>query len=313
MGKVVGPGSLIVDIAGYAPHVPVDGETVLGTTVRFGPGGKGNNQLTAARRAGAESLIISAIGDDFLSSIMTDHYDNENMRKDYIKVVKGGETGSALIEIDDEGRNRIIVVKGANEEVGRADVLAAEKEFEDADVVLTQLETSIESVFACKELAHKYNKPFILNPAPFQEIPEELLDGVDYLTPNETEAEFFTGVKVATVEDASKAADVFLAKGVKNVVITLGKAGAYYKNAEEECHIQGITVKAVDTTGAGDAFNGGFAAAKALGMATDKALCYANCVGALSVTKKGTAPAMPHIQEIKEFMKKYYNQEVTEV
>lgn len=313
MGKVVGAGSLIVDITGYTPHMPVEGETVLGTTVRFGPGGKGNNQLTAAHRAGVESVIISAVGDDFLSSIMTNHYDSEGMKKDYIKVVNGGETGSALIEVDDEGKNRIIVVKGANEEICKEEVMAAENEFADADVVLVQLETSHESVIACKELAKKYNKVFILNPAPFQEIPDGLLDGVDYITPNETEAEFFTGVKVETVEDASKAADVLLAKGVKNVVITLGKAGAYYKNATESRHIEGITVNAIDTTGAGDAFNGGFAAAKALGMPTDEALCYANCVGALSVTKKGTAPAMPHIPEIKEFMKKYYDLEVTEV
>lgn len=312
MGKVIGVGSLIVDYTAYAPHFPCEGETTLGTKIKLGPGGKGNNQLTAVHRAGVEAVNISAVGDDFSSEIMLKHYKNEGMTDKYIKAVSNYPTGGAMIEVDGNGQNRIIVVKGANDNITKDDVYMAEDEFKSADVVLTQLETSEESILACKELAIKYNKPFVLNPAPFQSIPEGLFDGVDYLTPNETEAQFFTGIAVNNIDDASRAADKLLEMGVKNVIITLGKEGAFFKNQNEEAHIKGITVDAIDTTGAGDAFNGGFAAALAYGMDVKKALCFANCVGALSVTKLGTAPAMPYLSDIKEFMKKYYEMDIEE-
>lgn len=307
MSKIVGVGSLIVDITGYAPKLPVDGETVLGRTVKFGPGGKGNNQMTAAHRAGAEVKIISRAGNDFLSSIMLNHYKNEKMSDEYITVSDGSETGSALIEVDEKSaQNRIVVVKGACSEITALDVKKAEKDFADCDVVITQLETSMESIVECKKMAQKYGKPFILNPAPFQEIPKDLFDGTDYITPNETEAEFFSGVKVDSPESAKAAAEVFLKMGVKNVIITLGKSGAYFTDGKKETLIPSISVNAVDTTGAGDAFNGGFAAAISFGMSPENALKFANCVGALSVTKFGTAPAMPTSDEIDEMFEKVY-------
>lgn len=308
MAKIIGAGSLIVDITGYAAHLPVHGETSLGDRLVFGPGGKGNNQMTAASRAGVEAVIISRMGKDFLSSIMAAHYEREGMSTKYIKA-DDAETGSALIEVDTTtAQNRIIVIKGACDHVTAQDVYAAEGDFADADAVITQLETSIESVLACKTLAEKHGKPFILNPAPFQSIPDELLCGVDFLTPNETEAEFFTGVPVVTEEDAAKAADVLHDKGVKNVIITLGAKGAFYscKESGEKRLVPGIRVNAVDTTGAGDAFNGGFAAAIALGADVETALKFANCTGALSVTKPGTAPAMPQRAEIDRLMKETY-------
>lgn len=310
MAKIIGAGSLIVDITGYAEHLPVHGETSLGQRLVFGPGGKGNNQMTAANRAGVEAVIISCMGEDFLSSIMAAHYEREGMSTKYIKK-DTVETGSALIEVDTAtAQNRIIVIKGACEHVTAQDVYEAEADFADADAVITQLETSVESVMACKELARKYGKPFILNPAPFQSIPEELLCGVDYLTPNETEAEFFTGVPVVTEEDAERAAGVLHEKGVKNVIITLGARGAFYSCMETGAHflVKGIRVNAVDTTGAGDAFNGGFAAAIALGAEVEAALQFANCTGALSVTKPGTAPAMPQRCEIDHLMMETYGQ-----
>ncbi len=313
MGKIIGTGSLIVDIAGYAPHLPVDGETTLGTSLRLGPGGKGSNQLTAAHRAGAEVRIISKIGKDFLAEIMLNHYKNEGMSTAYIGVSETGETASAIIEVNEEtAQNRIIVIKGANEEVTAEDVQDAEKDFADCDVVLTQLETSMESILACKAMAVKYNKPFVLNTAPFQEVPEGLIEGCDYITPNETEASFFSGVPVNTLEDAKKAADILLSKNVKNVNITLGKMGVYFKNAREEYFVPAIKVQAVDTTGAGDAFNGGFATALAGGFETLDALRFATVVAALSVTKKGTSPAMPYKEEIYDLFYKEYGIDLNE-
>jgi len=307
MGKIIGTGSIIIDITAYAPHLPVDGETTLGSVIKLGPGGKGNNQLTAAHRVGAEVVIISKIGEDFLANIATDFYNREGMTTKYVSVSKTVETGGALIEVNSQtAQNRIIVAKGANDEITKIDVYNAEKEFENCDVVLTQLETSIESIIACKELAKKYNKPFILNTAPFQEVPEGLIEGCDYVTPNETEAGFFSGIEIKSVEDAKKAADILLDKNIKNVIITLGKTGVYFKNAKDEYFIPSIKVDAVDTTGAGDAFNGGFAAALSDGYEMQDVLRFATCVAALSVTKKGTSPAMPFKEDVLALFEREY-------
>lgn len=308
MGKIVGAGSLIVDVTAYANRLPVDGETSLGSSLKFGPGGKGNNQMTAVQRAGGEAIIISRRADDLLGGIMKKHYIDEKMCQKYITVDDTAGTGAALIEVNQTtAENRIIVIKAACDKITAADVEAAWEDFEDCDVVLTQLETSIPSVLKCKEMAKKYNKPFVLNPAPFQELPEGLFEDIDYLTPNETEAEFFTGIPVVDEESAKKAANALHTMGVRNVIITLGAKGAYYSGESGELLVPGITVDAVDTTGAGDAFNGGFAYAISERAPIEKALQFANCVGALSVTKFGTAPAMPYHDDILEFMRKIYH------
>ena len=313
MGKIIGTGSIIIDVTGYASRLPVDGETTLGNSLKLGPGGKGSNQLAAAKRAGAEVKIISKMGKDFLANIVTDFYKQEEMSTEYISISEHGETGSALIEVDEEtAQNRIIVVKGANDELTKEDVYRAEKDFESCDVVLTQLETSIESVLACKELAQKYNKPFVLNTAPFQDVPEGLIEGCDYITPNETEAQFFSGVEIRTVDDAKKAAEILLEKNVKNVIITLGKTGVYFKNPVEEYFVPAIKVNAVDTTGAGDAFNGGFATALSNGYETFDALRFATCVAALSVTKRGSSISMPFKNDVFELFKKEYGIDLNE-
>jgi ribokinase len=307
MAKIIGPGSLVVDVTGFAPHLPVAGETTKGSTLRFGPGGKGNNQLTAAHRAGSEVKIISRRGDDVLGQIMKKHYDTEGMSEEYIVVDPNGETGSALIEIDESNaQNRIIVILAANEQVTRENVLAAEKDFADCDAVLTQFETTIEAVVATKELAHKYGKPFILNPAPYIDVPKEIFDGVDYVTPNETETEQFTGIAVNTIEDCRIAAQKFFEMGVKNVVITLGVRGAFYTDGKTEIVVPAIKVKAVETTGAGDAFNGGLSTAIAEGLPMDVALKFATCTSAISVTRLGSSPSMPYRHEILALLEKEF-------
>ena len=307
MAKIIGPGSLIVDVTGFAPHLPVEGETTKGTTLRFGPGGKGSNQLTAAHRAGSEVKIISARGDDVLGQILKNHYATEGMSEEYVDVNKNYESGSALIEIDESNaQNRIIVILGANEKVNAESVLKAEKDFADCDAVLTQFETTIDAVKQAKNLANKYGKPFILNPAPYVAIPDELLNGIDYVTPNETEVEQFTGVTVNTNDDCKKAAEILLNKGVKNVIITLGIRGAYFYNGKEEIKVPSIKVKAVETTGAGDAFNGGFATAIAEGLDVETALKFATCTSAISVTRLGSSPSMPYRHEILSLLEKEF-------
>ncbi len=307
MAKIIGPGSLIVDVTGFAPHLPVAGETTKGSALRFGPGGKGSNQMTAAHRAGCEVKIIGNRGDDVLGAILKKHYDAEGMSEEYITVDPQGETGSALIEIDEsDAQNRIIVILAGNEKVDREQVYAAEKDFTDADAVLTQFETTTEAVLATKELAQKYGKPFILNPAPYIAVPKELFNGVDFVTPNETEAEAFTGVAVNTDEDLKKAAQAFFALGVKNVVITLGSRGAYFTDGKQEIRVPCLKVKAVETTGAGDAFNGGLATAIAEKMPMDIALKFATCTAAISVTRLGSSQSMPYRHEIAALMEKEF-------
>ena len=307
MAKIIGPGSITVDITGYAPRLPVAGETLKGTTLRFGPGGKGNNQMTAAHRAGSEVKVISRRGNDVLGQILEKHYTAEGMSEQYVAIDSDAETGSALIEIDEAtAQNRIIVILGANEAVGRESVLAAEADFADCDAVLTQFETTVDAVLAAKELAQKYNKPFILNPAPYIDVPKSLFDGVDYVTPNESEAEQFTGVKVDTAEDCRLAAQKFFKMGVKNVIITLGVRGVYFTDGEREITVPALKVKAVETTGAGDAFNGGLSTAIAEGLDIETALKFATCTSAISVTRLGSSPSMPYRHEITALLQKEF-------
>ena len=307
MAKIIGPGSLNVDVTGYAPHLPVHGETTKGTAIRVSPGGKGNNQMTAAHRAGSEVYIIGHRGSDMMGQIMARHYATEGMSEKYVCVDPLVETAGALIEIDEtDGQNRIIVALSANEHVDRARVLAAEADFADCDAVLTQFETTIEAVLAAKELAAKYAKPFILNPAPYVPVPEGLFDGVDYVTPNETEAEQFTGIRVDAVEDCRKAAAKFFEMGVKKVIITLGVRGVYFTDGSEEIFVPALKVKAVETTGAGDAFNGGLATAIAEGMPMETALRFATCTAAISVTRLGSSQSMPSREEILALMEKEF-------
>ena len=203
-------------------------------------------------------------------------------------------------------QNRIIIVAGASDEVDDEDVRKAEEDFRDCDAVLCQFETGLSSILEAKRMAKKYQKPFILNPAPYMSVPEEIFDGVDYLTPNETEAEFFTGVHIETLEDARAAAEILLKKGVKRAILTLGKKGSYYFDGTTELHLPCLPLKAVDTTGAGDAFSGGLAAAIADGYDDETALKFATCTSNISVTRKGSSPAMPHRHEILDLMKSEY-------
>ncbi len=305
--KIVVVGSFIVDITGFAPRFPADGETILGSSLKMGPGGKGSNQATAASRAGGQVIMITKVGTDVLGAIAHDHYKNEGMTEQFVTVTDRADTGSAFIEVNETtGENRIIVIKGANELITAEEVYAAEEEIASADAVLTQLESSMESVVALKELAKKHNKPFIINPAPMQEVPEGFFDGVDYFTPNETEAEFFSGVKVTDRESAEQAAQKLLRLGVKNVVITLGKKGVFWTDGKDAALVPTTDLKPVDTTGAGDAFNGGLTVAVSEKRPIIDALKFANCVASISVTRRGTSPAMPTREEVDALYDRFY-------
>ena len=304
MATIIGPGSSNVDVTGYAPRVPEAGETVLGTELKIGPGGKGLNQMTAARRAGSDVIFISRYGNDAFGSVLRECYRAEGISEARVTCAEGEQTGCAIIEIDQRNaQNRIMVIPGANSNLSAASVLAAEEDFATCDAVLTQLEIPFEAVNAAKELAAKYHKPFILNPAPFSPLPDGWLQGVDWITPNETEAALLTGVVIEHIpEDAALAAQKILDTGVKNVVITLGTHGAYWTNGADSCLVPGIKVAAVDTTGAGDTFNGALATAIGEGFPIADALRFANVAAAISVTRHGAAVSCPTRSEIEDMM-----------
>ena len=302
MKKVVVVGSLNIDLTVYTEQFPAAGETVVGRRFVSGMGGKGCNQATAAHRAGAKVCMVARMGTDSMAEIVRRHFTGEGMSMEHISVSETSATGIAVIEVEDAGQNRIIIVKGCNEELSAAEVDAAAEEIASADVVLTQLETGWAPILRAKELANAAGVPFVVNPAPYQPMPAALLVGADWMTPNETEASSMCGLPVDGPADAPAAARAIRAMGVKNVLITLGAAGAYAQwtdaDGEHEQFVAAPKVQVVDTTGAGDAFNGAFAVALAEGKSVPEAMRFAACCGSLSVTKPGTAPAMPCREEI---------------
>jgi ribokinase len=303
MSKVVVVGSYVVDLMSRAPHLPKPGETVLGGPFVMGPGGKGGNQAAAAARCGSEVTFVTKIGDDVFGREALNHFKAENIDAGYVIVDPNQATGAAIIAVDDQGENSIVVALGACGTVTEAEVLAAEAKINEADIVLLQLETSVEAVVTTVKLAEKYQVPVILNPAPYQDFPRELLSSVSYITPNETEAFELSGIEVRDEQTALSAAKRIHEMGVRTVIITLGSKGAYlYKGGRSGELVSGFKVNAVDTTGAGDAFNGGFAHALSNGATVREAMTFANAVAALSVTKIGTAPAMPYKAEVEKLL-----------
>ena len=297
--KIVVFGSFVVDLTSRAPHLPVPGETVKGTQFKLGAGGKGSNQGVAAHRAGADVLMMTKIGNDLFGKVALDFYKQEGMDTRYIFVDETLETGTALIMVDEStGQNEILVVSGACGNITDEDIHKALPAILEADLLLLQLEINLEAVEKLINIAHENGIMVILNTAPVQAIPADLLAKADIVTPNEIEAGILTGIEIRTREDVVKAGEAFQKLGVANVVITLGKDGVFVMTKDRQEFIPSITVEAVDTTGAGDAFNGGFVTALAEGFDLFEAARFGNATGALSVTRYGTAPAMPQRQEI---------------
>lgn len=296
-------GSYVTDLMSRTPHMPRVGETVLGGPFRMGPGGKGGNQAVAAARQGSIVYMITKVGNDEFGDYARTNFNKENIITEYVFVDPAESTGAALIAVDDNGDNMIVVALGACGTLTAEEVAQASEAIRISAVVLVQLETSNEAVVQTVAIAKKFGIPVILNPAPYHEFPQEILQNITYITPNETEAHGLTGVQVNNEEDALQAATILYKKGIPNVLITLGKQGCYFYNGGETGRLfPGFEVQAVDTTGAGDAFNGGLAFALATDRVIDDAIAYANAVAALSVTKVGTAPAMPTQEEVNRFL-----------
>jgi len=297
-------GTFVADLAFRTSHIPVWGETLMGQSFQLGPGGKGSNQAVAAARAGGRVSFISKLGADPFGDIARNLYKTEGVDTQFL-FTTAKATGAAAIIIDaQKGENAIIVVPGACFGLTTAEVDQARALIAVSAIFITQLELPLPVVEHGLALAHKLGVPTVLNSAPAMPLPESIYQHIDYITPNETETTALTGIPVASVADAEKAADSFLARGVRNAIITLGAQGAYVKNAKIKAHVPAFdTGKVVDTTGAGDAFNGGFAVALSEGMDLVEAARFGCATAAISITRPGTAPAMPTRSEIDALFK----------
>lgn len=301
--KVTVLGSFVVDLMGRAPHLPQTGETVKGSIFKMGPGGKGSNQGVSAHRVGAEVAMITKIGNDAFASLAWASFKGEGMDCTYIYQDQEAATGAALIMVDEAtSQNIILVTLGACEKITHSELENARFAIENADIFLTQFETNMDAVEKAIDIAYRAGVPVILNPAPVQPLPSGLLSKVDFFVPNEVEAAILSGVEIHSLEDVQRASAVFLDKGTPNVIITLGEKGVFVANHKQQIHISPVEVNVVDTTGAGDAFCGALATALAEGLEITKATEFANAAAALSVTKVGTAPAMPYRHEVEKIM-----------
>jgi ribokinase len=303
--KVTVMGSFIVDLMARAHHLPVHGETVKGSQFMIGPGGKGSNQGVAACRSGSDVTMITKIGADAFAKIALDSFRNEGMDTGFVLEDGNHPTGTALIMVDENtSENQIVVTLGACDHITSAEIESAREKIEGSRVLLVQLETNIEALVSAVDIANSKGIKVILNPAPAPQnpLPDELLNKIDILTPNETEASIISGIKVVSFKDAVKAAGLIKRKGIGTVIITMGGKGAFVLAESAEYTIDPFAVDVLDTTGAGDAFNGGLATALAEGMDIFHAVQFANATGALSVTKLGTAPSMPYRHEIEKLL-----------
>lgn len=301
--KITVFGSFNVDLMGRAPHLPVPGETVKGGLFRQGPGGKGFNQAVAAHKAGADVAVIAKLGRDPLAQIALQTMDELSISKEYLLFDETQPTGTALIMVDDRtAENMIMIEPGANDTISDADLAGVADAIKSSAYLLLQLEINQDANEKAAALAKKNGVRVIINTAPYQSISDAFLNGAYLVTPNEVEAEELTGIAIKDLASADRAAAVFFSKGVQNVIITLGSRGVYLNDGKSSQIVPAYRVDAIDTTGAGDAFNGGLIAALAEGKSLPQAVGFANALAALSVQRLGTTTSMPTREEIDTFL-----------
>jgi ribokinase len=299
--RIVVVGSSNTDMVVKAERIPRPGETVTGGEFVMAAGGKGANQAVAAARLGAEVTFVAKTGQDMFGDRAIEGYQKEGVVTDLILRDPEHSTGVALIMVDQEGENLIAVASGANHALTPDDVRRAAERIRGADLVMLQLETPMDTVRFTAQLAADAGVPVILDPAPAAPLDASLLERATYLTPNESEAERLAGIGVHDEASARAAAERLLRDGARHVIVTLGAQGALVATQDGVSLIPGYKVDARDSTAAGDAFNGGLAAALAKGLSLEEAVRQANLVGALSVTRMGAQPSLPTEDELQRF------------
>ncbi|MEZ5072191.1 MAG: ribokinase [Bacteroidales bacterium] len=297
-------GSSNTDLIVQVPTLPRPGETVLGGTFATFPGGKGANQAVAAARAGGEVVFIASVGGDAYGKEAVRIYEAETIQTGHIKVCREKPSGVATITIAANGENAIAVAPGANADLLPADLDRAWEAFSAASTLLIQLETPLETVQKAVDMCKGRNIRVILNPAPGRDLPDSLLAGVQVITPNQTEAEVLTGIRVVDEESARQAATALHRKEIGTVILTLGDQGAFVSDRWSGIQrlVPGFRVDPVDTTAAGDTFNGQLAVALAEGKPMDAAVRLAHAAAALSVQKLGAQSSIPHRRDTERFL-----------
>ena len=304
MKKICVIGSIGYDLTTYMYKFPKAGETIVGKKFIQNPGGKGDNQVIASARVGGDVTFIGAVGDDNYGELLKKNLE-ENKVKTHMKIVPNMSSQIATILIDESGENRIVIVPGANNFVDKKQIDDNFDIIKECDIILMQLEIPMETVEYVVDKFYELNKIIILNPAPGAELSDNIIKKCTYLTPNENEIGLITKMPYDTIDNIKSAAKCLFDKGAQNILVTLGEKGAYLKNKNDDIIISTLKVKALDTTGAGDCFNGVFAACLAMGKNAIEAIKYANVASSISVTRSGAVPSLPYKNEVDEKFKEY--------
>ena len=302
MGKILVIGSTNMDIIAMVDHLPVPGETVGNGNLARAHGGKGANQAVAAARAGGDVTFITCIGEDDDGKKMADGFREDGINTDQLSVISEVPTGTALIFVDRNGENCIAVAPGANDHLSNALIDQAEEVIKDSDLILLQLEIPYNTIqYICK-IASRHQKRIMLNPAPARELDEDVLGSLEYLVLNETEAEIIVGQKV-TDDNMEEVCSAIQELGPEHIILTLGSRGSYVFDKEVQQYVESFTVKALDSTAAGDTFCGAFAVSILNGeQDIISAVRFANAAGALSVTRQGAQTSIPGLEDINQLL-----------
>lgn len=301
MKKILVIGSLNMDLVSKVEYMPKPGETVIGSEFLQVPGGKGANQAATIGKLGGDVSMMGKVGDDDFGRHLMESLKESGVDTSSLGIQSDSPTGTALIMVDSEGENSIVVIPGANFKVDGKYIDENIEEIKKADIVVSQLETPIETVERSFKAAKELGKYTILNPAPAKELTKGLIESIDLLIPNETELELLSGMKIGSKEELIRAAKLMIGKGVKQLIITLGSKGAMYIDSQEAFEVPSFKVDAVDTTGAGDSFTGALSYSIANGHNIKESMRFASKVGALTVTKFGAQSSFPTIDEVLNF------------
>lgn len=302
MNKLVVLGSVNADHVLQVPSFPRPGETLLGHSYQVIPGGKGANQAVAAARLGADTAFIACVGDDSFGHHIMRDFEQDGINIQAVMVEENKPTGIAMIQVAATGENSICISAEANACLTPTRLLPHHDLIECADTLLMQLETPMATILAAAKVAKQASTRVVLNPAPAQALSDELLALVDLITPNETEAELLTGISVSDMDSAQQAAQILHDKGVAQVMITLGSEGVWVSESGVGQQVKGFRVQAVDTTAAGDTFNGGLLAGLQAGLVLAEAIRFAHAAAALSVTRHGAQTSIPYYDEVCIFL-----------
>ncbi|MBR6534980.1 MAG: ribokinase [Clostridia bacterium] len=309
-GKITVIGSYMADVTMYVDEFPRAADAVFATHSKVSSGGKGSNQAVAAHRLGADVFFVAKLGMDIFADMALDFYRKEGMSTQYISRTERSHTGIAGITVNNKtGENKIALDPGANMLLSKEDVYNAEKIISESDILLMQNEIPTDALYAALELAKKYGIPTVFDPAPAKEIPVDILKAATYITPNQAEAEFYFGYPADTLKNATSVVKLMYFSGYRNPIITAGSEGAVYWGDHGYNIVKGIKCNAVDTTGAGDAFNGALAVALAEGMIVTDALEFANAAASISVTRYGAASSMPNRMDVDDVYLHFYGKD----